>query len=276
MLNQCSFTRKPVEVNGITLCTIWNVEGDAQYDISAQKSKRDAMLFCPRSGKGSIVLRTLAGHGRIYLAKQGVFEATGNTLLLFNFDQLERYHASAGFWRFWWFEFIATLPLHLPRCQLLHVATCAEDKQEFVEVCHRLRRETLEQKCLAAAGFLKMLYRWQANSAKGARRSAHQRAGPQIIDRMYDKLGDSWAVSEMAASVHMSVSGFRKAFHEVTGKAPKVFYDQVRLAMAEELLRQNQLSVSEVAARLGYCNPYHFSKIFRRQTGVPPSAVQTG
>ena len=43
---------------------------------------------------------------------------------------------------------------------------------------------------------------------------------------------------------------------------------------AEELLRYRGLRVKEVSEKLGFANPYHFSAVFRRTRGEPPTAVR--
>jgi AraC family transcriptional regulator of arabinose operon len=44
------------------------------------------------------------------------------------------------------------------------------------------------------------------------------------------------------------------------------------VARAQDLLRHTDLSVTAVAARLGFANPFHFARAYRRQFGRPPSA----
>lgn len=61
---------------------------------------------------------------------------------------------------------------------------------------------------------------------------------------------------------------FRKRFRALAGAPPAAWRDRRRLDRACELLRS--LPVAEVAARLGYCDAFHFSRRFRHRFGVPP------
>jgi AraC-like DNA-binding protein len=45
----------------------------------------------------------------------------------------------------------------------------------------------------------------------------------------------------------------------------------VRLKKAEMLLKQNRMTISEVAYEVGYNDPKYFSKLFRTQFGKTPS-----
>jgi two-component system response regulator YesN len=47
-----------------------------------------------------------------------------------------------------------------------------------------------------------------------------------------------------------------------------------RLIAAAELLAQGSISVREVARRVGYRQPSHFARTFRRRYGVPPAAFR--
>jgi AraC-like DNA-binding protein len=47
----------------------------------------------------------------------------------------------------------------------------------------------------------------------------------------------------------------------------------MRLEQAYSLLQLGAYSVSEVAARLGYANPFHLSKAFKTHFGMAPSKV---
>jgi len=81
----------------------------------------------------------------------------------------------------------------------------------------------------------------------------------------------SCSVKLMARKACMSEQHFRRVFHEVTGSSPKRFYDQLRMAWAEHMLRGGGKNVSEVADSLGFASPFHFSRVFRKHFGYPPS-----
>jgi AraC-like DNA-binding protein len=83
----------------------------------------------------------------------------------------------------------------------------------------------------------------------------------------------SWTLHEMSVHAGMSVSSLRAVFQETTGAAPASVRNSLRLAHAYERLRPGTRTVAEVAMELGFCDPFHFSKAFKRQFGFPPSKL---
>jgi two-component system response regulator YesN len=49
---------------------------------------------------------------------------------------------------------------------------------------------------------------------------------------------------------------------------------RLRIELARELLADPSLSIKEVAARTGFTEPNHFSRVFSRIDGVPPTAFR--
>ena len=80
----------------------------------------------------------------------------------------------------------------------------------------------------------------------------------------------------MARRLHCSPDHFTRTFRAATGQTPQRFVVAARIAAAKSLLRTSSLSVTAIADSLGYGDVYFFSKQFRRETGVPPTAYRRG
>ena len=87
------------------------------------------------------------------------------------------------------------------------------------------------------------------------------------INRFYDK---EISVTELAELCKLSVSHFRRVFKEKTGFTPLGYRESVRIHWAKQLLISDFFTVSEIAHKLGYYDIYHFSKDFKRYTGMSP------
>jgi AraC-like DNA-binding protein len=80
-----------------------------------------------------------------------------------------------------------------------------------------------------------------------------------------------WSVADLAARAGYSQTHFCRTFKELTGASPQQYLIQARLSRAQDLLRKTDLTISQIADRLGYRDVYHFSKQFGRRMGLPPS-----
>ena len=60
-------------------------------------------------------------------------------------------------------------------------------------------------------------------------------------------------------------------FKREVGVSPRAFINRERVLLAYDLLMYEGLSVKEVAYRTGFTDPFHFSKVFKKIMGMPPS-----
>ncbi len=163
-------------------------------------------------------------------------------------------------------------PLH----HTLPVPLQAEDATVFREVFTSLRRDAHAWRSLASAGFTLLMQRWMADWQARHKQGPHREAIDRIIDTMHDRSDGRWSVTAMARSAHLSERRFRQIFQSHTGQTPKQFYDGLRLDLGKALLEQGALRVGEVAERLGFSSPFHFSKAYSARFNIPPSHTLAG
>jgi transcriptional regulator GlxA family with amidase domain len=156
---------------------------------------------------------------------------------------------------------------------ILNVPSHRDDARNFRALFTLLNRPRAPQRAVASATFNTLLHRWAAHWEGAEARLPHRSAIESIIDAMPARLESGWSIRDMAKAAHMSERTFRDAFHSVTGQSPKGCFDRLRLSMAGELLKLGTLNVSEIAYRLGFSSPFHFSKAFKTFSGTPPSSL---
>ena len=79
----------------------------------------------------------------------------------------------------------------------------------------------------------------------------------------------------LSARLHKDYSLLSKLFSEVQGITLERYAIMHRIEYAKELLCYNQLSTSEIAYKLGYSSPAHFSAQFKQITGMTPKEMRT-
>ncbi|NER82789.1 MAG: helix-turn-helix transcriptional regulator [Leptolyngbya sp. SIO1D8] len=87
-------------------------------------------------------------------------------------------------------------------------------------------------------------------------------------------LSDTIRLADLAHLVHMSPNYFAEQFKQVMGISPYRYVTQCRIQVAQKLLAQRVLSISEVASQVGIHNPSHFARCFRQWTGTSPKAYR--
>ncbi len=65
-----------------------------------------------------------------------------------------------------------------------------------------------------------------------------------------------------ARRLKMSRNGFCRLFHNEIGESPKAYLQRKRIERACELLHDKKRSIDEIAEATGFCDRYHFSKVF--------------
>jgi len=92
--------------------------------------------------------------------------------------------------------------------------------------------------------------------------------------RIRQALESDLTIQQIAESLGVSYSNFRKLFKEYTGLSPATYQQDLRLQRAKELLTTTDLSVKEVAYRLNFESPDYFSAKFKAKMGVKPSEIK--
>jgi transcriptional regulator GlxA family with amidase domain len=105
----------------------------------------------------------------------------------------------------------------------------------------------------------------------GGRESESDRRIELTITFMREHLNQPLPVAQLASLANMSPSYYTALFKRRTGCAPIDYFIQLRMRHARDLLMTTALNVKEVAAALGYEDPFYFSRVFKSVNRVAPS-----
>jgi len=97
-------------------------------------------------------------------------------------------------------------------------------------------------------------------------------AARQYIEDNYCK---SLSLKKIARRFSISPPHLSAEFTRWFGTSPGQYQIEYRLYEAEILLKDNNLRIAEIAERVGWDDVYHFSKIFKKHRGVPPSSMRS-
>lgn len=100
--------------------------------------------------------------------------------------------------------------------------------------------------------------------------SAAQRDFERFDDFLRSNMAQSIRLSEISTQLGYSLSRLHRLCKEVTGLAPAQYVERLRLDEACRLLAFTQLRINAVASVVGYPDPAHFARVFRRVAGQTP------
>jgi AraC family transcriptional regulator len=96
----------------------------------------------------------------------------------------------------------------------------------------------------------------------------------RVLEYIAEHLSRNLSLRDLAALVEMDVFGFVRAFKQSTGIPPHQYVLRARVERAKALLRDDRLSISDVALATGFATPSHFATTFRRLTRATPRAFR--
>ncbi len=125
---------------------------------------------------------------------------------------------------------------------------------------------------------LRAMGQWVHLLSDMAASEAEARSGPanawleESLHLLAERAERGWlSPQEVAQRVGLSYENFRKRFAESTGESPGQFQKRRRIEQACAAIYQGSHSFKELAGELGFCDAFHFSKVFRQIVGETPS-----
>lgn len=93
-------------------------------------------------------------------------------------------------------------------------------------------------------------------------------------DGLPPRPGWDWTVARLAREAGLSRTGFAERFSARLGVTPMGYVTSWRMQIAREALSTRGLSVAEAAEASGYASGSAFSRVFRKEIGLPPAAFR--
>jgi AraC family transcriptional regulator len=87
-----------------------------------------------------------------------------------------------------------------------------------------------------------------------------------------DHIGERISLDELACQAGVSRFHFARQFRLSTGESAMGYLRRVRIERSKSILQTRGATIAEVAARLGFSDQSHFTRIFGRLVGVSPGS----
>ncbi len=92
-----------------------------------------------------------------------------------------------------------------------------------------------------------------------------------ILNNLED---EHFSIQELAHHLNLSRSQAYRKIKALTGMSTAVYIRFIRLQKAKELLAESELTISEIAYRVGFKSPVYFSQMFKETFGQSPKATR--
>jgi AraC-like DNA-binding protein/mannose-6-phosphate isomerase-like protein (cupin superfamily) len=96
----------------------------------------------------------------------------------------------------------------------------------------------------------------------------------EVLSHLESHVQEASSLDELARVGGMSKRSLIRAFHEATGMTPIEYALQLRISRAASLLRNEPVTVTEAAFRVGFNDSNYFTRQFRKRLGVSPRQYQ--
>ncbi|MEJ4043054.1 AraC family transcriptional regulator [Erwinia sp. SLM-02] len=83
------------------------------------------------------------------------------------------------------------------------------------------------------------------------------------------------SIEEMARTAGLSLMAFKRGFRAMFGITPWNYVIECRLKLAQNLLEESALPLSDIALRCGFAHASHLTRFFQRQYGQPPGRYRS-
>ena len=88
-----------------------------------------------------------------------------------------------------------------------------------------------------------------------------------VADHVCDKL----SVEIVSREVGVSASHLTALFHRQMNISPGEYIRRIKLQESKQMIRENDLNFTEIAAQLHYSTVHHFSRQFKEKFGITPT-----
>ncbi|MBR2466181.1 MAG: helix-turn-helix domain-containing protein [Clostridia bacterium] len=170
-------------------------------------------------------------------------------------------------------EQTACLLEHLLSHRLVHIPD--NRREEFERILHAIGRHYDRENPVGMATvkihileLVSFIYHYSTEAV--VKISESDKVVHEISEYINRHYGEELALDKLGRKFSISESHLSRKFKSVAGVGIKEYITFVRIMNAEQILRTEDVSITEVAARCGFNDSNYFSAVFKKVKGITP------
>lgn len=241
-------------------------------DVSLNRTRKDFYLIYLING---------AGH---YISGNDTITAKAGSIILYKPNQHQDYYYKAvEKAELYWIHFTGSQAeslvdeLDLAGSNFHQVGIHAEYIELFENIIHELQiqKPHFNQLCTSYLIQLMSSFSRDAGFLKNRAETYVENYMENIIKAMNEEFQQEHAIEHYAEMCNLSLFQFIRNFKKSTRYSPGKYIEKLRIAKAKELLCDSSLSITEISGIVGYKDPFYFSKVFKKASGIAPSEFRS-
>ena len=258
-----AYANEPGQLPAISVISAGHIFASRGRRIHRPEGRRDWLLFYVAKGSETFELQTLtvADSGSFIIFRPG--EAQLHSSIEYEKSEFYYIHFNLS-------EDLSAFGLETNK--VYRSSSGASVCEAFEEIILELQMKLKLYSVTTAAKLVSLLCTLKRNSVTSHFSTSDEQGkiafAVQYINRNFR---DPLTLSDYAKSVGMSKFHFLRKFREVTGTSPIAYRNNLRLSLAKEMLRDESLSIGEIAEAAGYSALSCFTDAFKQDTGVSPT-----
>jgi transcriptional regulator GlxA family with amidase domain len=160
-----------------------------------------------------------------------------------------------------------------------------KNSAELLELIEQLLNEIINNEFayeLAVKGaihnMLAHLFRNHINTIKSNSELKRSMLSYERLNPVFQYIENNYAseikIENLASLTYLSTSHFSRLFKQATGKTATQYINEFRISKAEVLLKTTDLSVSDVAERVGFISSSYFAKWLKTLRNTTPTELR--
>jgi len=160
--------------------------------------------------------------------------------------------------------------LHTDKCDLPFITKCSDRQYgELLKICKIWQSRSWDSYVRCRVGLILFYLELIKSSANTGN---YDKDIENAVKFIHEHFKTNFSGQELADYCCVSLSYLRAKFLKQTGMTVGKYRESLRIASAKEMLESGYFTVTEIATQLGFCDVYHFSKVFSACVGCSPTS----